>query len=69
MDLKEDKTYIRQPRYKPNGQSYKMRVEAINRIYEEHAKDGVSNAHIWRNYIYPIFGISIRTFYNVLKRG
>lgn len=59
----------KQRHYNPNGQSYRKRVEEVNSIYDAHSRDGVTNAHIWRNYIYPIFGISIRTFYNYLKRG
>ena len=50
------------------GESYKKRIQAVNAIYNEHVKDGVSNRHIWRMYIYPLFGICERTFYNYLKR-
>ena len=52
----------------PKGESYKKRIQAVNAIYDEHAKDGVSNRHIWRMYIHPVFGICERTFYNYLKR-
>lgn len=61
--------YTSQRRYNPNGRSYKKRVEEVNKIYNAHSRDGATNAHIWRNYIYPIFGISVRTFYNYLKRS
>lgn len=53
----------------PKGESYKKRVQVVNAIYEEHAKDGVSNRHIWRMYIHPLLGISERTFYAYLKKG
>ncbi len=49
------------------GVSYKKRVEEINGIYDRHAKRGVPNREIWRRYIYPVYGISERTFYNLLK--
>lgn len=49
------------------GVSYQKRVQDINRIYDDHAKDGVSNREIWRRYVYPTYGISERTFYNILN--
>lgn len=49
------------------GVSYQKRVEDINRIYDEHVKDGLPNREIWRRFIYPIYAISERTFYNLLK--
>lgn len=49
------------------GLSYKKRVEEINRIYDREAKRGVSNREIWRRYIYPMYGVSERTFYYLLK--
>lgn len=49
------------------GVSYRKRVEEINRIYDREAARGVSNREIWRRYVYPVYGISERTFYNVLK--
>lgn len=52
----------------PKGESYKKRVQAVNALYNEHIKDGVSNRHIWRRYIHPLFGISERTFYSYLKK-
>ena len=47
--------------------SYQKRVTDINRIYDEHAKRGVPNREIWRRYVYPVYGISERTFYNILN--
>ena len=47
--------------------SYQKRVEDINRIYDEHAKSGLSNREIWRRFIYPKYAISERTFYNIMN--
>lgn len=47
--------------------SYQKRVADVNRIYDEYAKRGVSNREIWRRYVYPVYGVSERTFYNLLK--
>lgn len=52
---------------KGRGISYKMRVADINRIYDLHAKSGLSNREIWRRYIYPVYGISERSFYNIMN--
>lgn len=52
---------------KRSGVSYQKRVEEVNRIYYREAKRGVPNREIWRRYIYPVYGVSERTFYNMLK--
>lgn len=52
---------------KRHGVSYKKRVEDINGIYDHYAKRGVPNREIWRRYVYPEYGISERTFYNLLN--
>lgn len=52
---------------KRRGVSYKKRVADVNRIYDTHVREGLSNREIWRRYVYPIWGISERTFYNLLK--
>lgn len=52
---------------KRRGISYKMRVADINRIYDQHARSGLSNREIWRRYIYPVYGISERSFYNIMN--
>jgi hypothetical protein len=52
---------------KRRGISYQKRVKDINGIYDRYAKLGVPNREIWRRYVYPVYGISERTFYNVLK--
>lgn len=49
------------------GVSYQKRVEEVNRIYDKYAKSGLSNREIWRRYIYPVYGISERTLYSMLK--
>lgn len=52
---------------KRRGVSYKKRVEEINRIYDQHARSGISNREIWRRYVYPVYAITERTFYNILN--
>lgn len=52
---------------KTRGMSYRKRVEGINRIYDQHARSGLSNREIWRRYIYPAYWISERTFYNIMN--
>ena len=49
------------------GLSYKKRIADVYKIYNEHARSGLSNREIWRRYIYPRFGISERTLYNLFK--
>lgn len=49
------------------GKSYAKRVADTNQIYDTYVKTGLSNREIWKRYIYPKFGISERTFYNLLK--
>lgn len=49
------------------GTSYQKRVTDINRIYDRHAKSGMSNREIWRRYVYPVYGICERSFYNLLN--
>lgn len=52
---------------KRRGLSYAKRVEEINRIYDYHAKHGLSNREIWRRYVYPVYAMSERTYYNMLN--
>ena len=49
------------------GCSYEKRVIEVNAIYDEYAKSGLSNREIWRRYIYPVYGISEKTFYNYIN--
>lgn len=55
------------PRKKKPGVSYRKRVTEINRIYDQYAPKGIPNREIWCRYIYPVYGITERTFYNMLK--
>lgn len=52
---------------KRRGASYQKRVTDINRIYDQYAKSGISNREIWRRFVYPVYAISERTFYNLLN--
>ena len=52
---------------KRKGRSYAKRVADINEIYDMYVKTGLSNREIWKRYVYPRFGVSERTFYNLLK--
>lgn len=54
---------------KRKGVSYKKRLAEVNAIYDRHARSGMSNREIWRRYIYPLYGISERTFYNMMNAG
>lgn len=49
------------------GISYRKRVADINRIYDQYAPLGIPNREIWLRYVYPVYGVSERTFYNLLK--
>lgn len=49
------------------GLSYQKRVTEINRIYDRYARLGLPNREIWRRYIYPVYAITERQFYNVLN--
>ena len=51
----------------PHGCSYRKRVEEVNRIYDEQSRRGLPNREIWRRYIWPVYGMSERQFYNVLN--
>lgn len=52
---------------KRKGKSYAKRVADINQIYDTYVRTGLPNREIWKRYIYPKYGISERTFYNLLK--
>nr|DAO18636.1 MAG TPA: hypothetical protein [Caudoviricetes sp.] len=52
---------------KRRGVSYKKRVEEINRIYDREVRRGIPNREIWRRFIYPVYGVTERTFYNILN--
>lgn len=57
------------PKAIPKGNSYAVRVKAVNEIYDRHIRSGISNREIWRRYIYPQFGIAERTMYYYLKHS
>ena len=52
---------------KRRGVSYQKRVEEINRIYDREVRRGIPNREIWRRFIYTAYGITERTFYNILN--
>lgn len=52
---------------KRGGRSYEKRAADVNRIYDQYASSGLSNREIWRRYIYPVYAVSERSFYNMLK--
>lgn len=52
---------------KRKGKSYAKRVAEINQIYDTYVKTGLPNREIWKRYVYPKYGITERTFYNLLK--
>ena len=54
-------------RNKMEGKSYEERVKDVNRIYDKYSRSGLSNREILRRYIYPIYHISEKTFYNYLN--
>ncbi len=58
---------MKKNRTKIVGRSYAHRVEEIVRIYDEHAKSGLSNREILRRYIWPRYPICEKTFYNLIN--
>ena len=48
------------------GVMYQKRVHDVNRIFDEESAKGLSNREIWRRFIYPKYGMTERTFYNLL---
>lgn len=48
------------------GLSYEKRVAEVNALYDRYVKTGLSNREIWRRYVWPRWGVSERTFYNML---
>ena len=49
------------------GRSYAHRVKEIPRIYDEHSRSGLSNREILRRYIWPLYPICEKTFYNIIN--
>lgn len=58
---------VRKSRQKIVGMSYAFRVQDIVRIYDEHARSGLSNREILRRYIWPKYRICEKTFYNIIN--
>ena len=54
-------------RKKIKGLSYARRVADILRIYDEHCHSGLSNREILRQFIYPVYPICEKTFYNIIN--
>ena len=52
---------------KRRGRSHEKRIADVNRVYDQYSKTGLSNREIWKRYIYPVWGICERQFYNLLK--
>ena len=55
--------------FEQNGEDRATYGEQLLKKQEQRlkTKDGVPNREIWRRYIYPVYAISERTFYNMLK--
>ena len=49
------------------GCSYAKRVKEVNEIYDKYARMRLSNRAIWRRHIWPVYGISEKTFYNYIN--
>lgn len=49
------------------GRSYAHRVKEILRIYDEYSRSGLSNREILRRYIWPVYPIYEKTFYNIIN--
>lgn len=58
---------MKKNRTKIIGRSYAHRVAEVNRIYDKYAPSGLSNREILRRYIWPLFYISEKTFYNLIN--
>lgn len=49
--------------------SFSKRLIDVVTIYNAYKNSGLSNRDIWKRYIYPVYGISERTYYNYLKKS
>ena len=58
---------MKKNRIKIVGRSYAHKVGEILRIYEEHERSGLSNREILRRYIWPVYPICEKTFYNIIN--
>ena len=58
---------MRKSRINTPGRSYVFRVTDVVRIYDEHSRSGLSNREILRRYIWPLYPICEKTFYNIIN--
>lgn len=58
---------MKKGRHKIVGRMYAHRVSEVLRIYEEHEKSGLSNREILRRYIWPLYPMCEKTFYNLIN--
>lgn len=58
---------MKKGRHKIVGRMYAHRVSEVLRIYEEHEKSGLSNREILRRYIWPVYPMCEKTFYNLIN--
>ena len=49
-----------------NRKNKLLQVQKVIEIYQREKRDGVTTRHIYRNCIFPIYPISVSTFYNYL---
>jgi hypothetical protein len=52
----------KQQQCRERQRNYLNRVRAVQRVYREHKHEGVTDVHIWKAYIQPVYYISERTF-------
>jgi hypothetical protein len=50
-----------------NRKNFLTKVRAVQDLYQEHKKPGVTDVHIYKTYIYPQYYISKPTFYKYLS--
>lgn len=58
---------MKKNRTKIVGRSYAHKVGQVLRIYDEHARSGLSNREILRRYIWPLYPMCEKTFYNIIN--
>lgn len=58
---------MKKGRRKIVGRMYAHRVREVLRIYEEHERSGLSNREILRRYIWPVYPMCEKTFYNLIN--
>ena len=50
-----------------NRRNKLIMMQKVISIYQRHKNDGVSTIYVYRNYIYPVYPISLNTLYNYLS--